>query len=86
MQTSTIFAPGSKTRPQMAASSSGPAPRGSAHTGHMDDRLRELPRRPDPGGTDEQLVDALSNREAYLPISCLEKVGLKRLKSPLSQR
>src|ERR1700733_3301942 len=40
-----------------------------------------FPWRPDPGGIDEELVDAISDREADLPISCLEKVGLGRLKS-----
>ena len=50
----------------------------------MDDGLRELPGRPDLGGIDEQLVDTISNREAHLPISCLEKVGLECLESTFS--
>ena len=49
----------------------------------MDDGLRELPLRPGPRGIDEELADTISNREAHLPISCLEKVGLECLKSHL---
>ena len=30
---------------------------------------------------DEELADTISNREAHLPVSCLEKVGLECLKS-----
>ena len=48
----------------------------SAYVGDLNDGLRESSGRPRLGGIDEELVDAISNRQAQLPIACLERAGL----------
>ena len=53
----------------------------SAHVGHLDDGLREFPRRPGLSGIDEESVDTVSNRYAHAPIARLEKAGLDCVES-----